>query len=101
MVLQGAGNAVKRATEALVREAQNKTRKGLETGNDDMDAVVGASGVTVSVGGRMVTDMAKVRKMNLVYILHKQSYINFVHARLEQFILQQFCICTPRCSHEF
>jgi len=49
---------VKRATEALVHEAQTRTRDAQGNVKDDVDAAAGTS-VTVS-GSRMVTGMAQV-----------------------------------------
>jgi len=55
---------VKRATEALVHEAQSRTRDAQGNVNqDDVDAAGGAS-VSVSVtGSKMVSGMAQVRQL--------------------------------------
>jgi len=52
---------VKRATEALVHEAQTRTRDAQgNTSQDDMDAAA-AAGVSVNVSGsKMVSGMAQV-----------------------------------------
>jgi len=50
---------VKRATEALVREAQNKTKSNLESQADVVDTV--GNSITVSSGSRLVSGMAQVR----------------------------------------
>jgi len=59
---------VKRATEALVHEAQTRTRDAQgDVNRDDVDA---AASVSVS-GSRMVTGMAQVNFCILCVLVHK------------------------------
>jgi len=58
VVAQNAGNAVKRATEALVHEAQTRTRDAQGNAGSQDDAE--AAGVVTVSGSKMVTGMAQV-----------------------------------------
>ena len=58
---------MKRATEALVHEAQSRTRDA--QAGDDVDDAVGSTSVTVSVSGsRMVSGMAQVTCLSSSYV---------------------------------
>jgi talin len=87
--LQTAGNAVKRATEALVREAQTRTNSSASGGRLDDDDTDGLASGTPTGSRRMVSDMAQVIKAQ-EEILRKERELEAARQKLKHIRMAQY-----------